>query len=195
MTERIVMRQGCRILTPSQYYKLREQLDQNIGYRLITDALLNTGMRTIEFWALMQHPDWYHSSSRVIDLPKSGASKKEKSGRKERTIRLTAAGCKSLDTLFSAGIAYESRQAMGQALKRASVSAGLGKEGIMPKMFRKMLVSWLIECRKEIGADVFDITASMGHDEKTIRDNYLGTKWDKQDREDMLDFLKGWRGE
>lgn len=193
MTERIIIRQGCRILAPAQYLKLTSHLNE--AYRLITDAMLNTGLRTVEFWALAEHPEWYHPSSRVIDLPKEGAAKKAKSAKKDRTIRLTAGGCKSLDALFGAKIEYRDRDAMRKALRRAGIAAGFGAKGIMPKMFRKMLASWLTECRKELGIDTLDITANMGHEEKTLRDHYLGIGWSKEEHNDMLEFLRGWREE
>lgn len=192
MSSRIIIRQGARILTPKEYDKLREQLDPNIGYRLIIDALLNTGLRVVEFWSLTQNQHWYHSSSRVIDLPAIGAAKKAKSSKKDRTIRLTEAGCKSLDTLFAVGVNFRERDAMGNALKRAAIKAGLGGNGICPKMFRKMLASWLVACRKDFGIDTLDITANMGHDEKTLRDHYMGIGFAAEDHEDMVKFLKGW---
>ena len=193
MSERIIIRQGCRILTPAQYLKLKEHLNE--AYRLISDAMLNTGLRTVEFWALAEHPEWYHASSRVIDLPKEGAAKKAKSAKKDRTIRLTAGGCKALDALFGAKVDYRDRDATRKALRRAATAAGFGPKGIMPKMFRKMLASWLVEGRKELGIDSLDITANMGHEEKTLRDHYLGIGFDKKDHDDMVEFLKGWKGE
>jgi integrase len=173
--------------------KLREHLNET--YRLITDAMLNTGLRAVEFWALVEHPEWYYPSSRVIDLPKEGAANKVKSTKKDRTIRLTSGGCKSLDTLFALKVEFRDRDAMRKALRRAGVAAGFGTKGIMPKMFRKMLASWLVECRKELYIDSLDITANMGHEERTLRDNYLGIGFDKRDHDDMLEFLKGWKAE
>jgi tryptophan 2,3-dioxygenase len=193
MAERVIERQGSRILTPSQYLRLREQLDPNIGYQLITDALLNTGLRTVEFWHLVDNPHWYHSSSRVIDLPAVGAAKKQKSSKKDRTIRLTENGCKSLDTLFAVKIKFKDRDQMGKALKRAAIKAGFGARYINPKMFRKMLVSYLCDCRKELGIDALDITANMGHDEKTLRDHYLGIGFNEKDHLEILEFLQGWK--
>lgn len=193
MQERVIIRQGARILTPAQYFRLRDNLDPNVGYRLITDALLHTGLRVVEFWALVDHPEWYHASSRVIDLPAEGAAKKEKTSKKDRTIRLTADGCKALELVFGCQIEFRERGAMRKALKRAAEKAGLGTKGITPKMFRKMLASWLVEIRKDIGIDAIEITANMGHDEKTLRDHYLGIGFSNQEHSEMLDFLRGWR--
>jgi integrase len=191
MSERIIIRQGSRILTPKQYLKLKENV-QSVMYVLIIEALLQTGLRVVEFWHLVDNPHWYHPSSRVIDLPAEGAAQKVQTSRRDRTIRLTESGCKALDALFSANIPFRERDAMGKALKRAAVKAGFGTKGINPKMFRKMLASWLVACRKDFQIDTLDITANMGHDEKTLRDHYMGIGFDQKDHDDMVVFLKGW---
>ena len=193
MTDRIIIRQGSRILTPKEYFKLREALDPNFGYRMMIDVLLNTGLRVVEFWNMVKNPNWYHASSRVVDLPASGACKKPKCKAKDRTIRLTAQGCKAIETMFGAEIAFRDRTAMREALIRAAIKAGLGKDGINPKMFRKCLVSWLFECRKDIGIDSADIFVNMGHSEDTSIEHYLGIKFSPEDKTDMMVFLKGWR--
>jgi integrase len=82
---------------------------------------------------------------------------------------------------------------MRDVLIRAAVKAGLGKDGINPKMFRKCLVSWLVECRKELGIDSLEITASMGHSESVMMEDYLGIGFGREDHADMLEFLKGWK--
>lgn len=194
MTDRIIIRNGSRILTPKEYARLRENLDPNVGYRIITDCLLNTGLRVVEFWNLSKHKEWYHASARVIDLPAAGACKKPKCKTTDRTIKLTVGGCRALDLLFGSELQFRDRTAMREALLRASVKAGLGKDGINPKMFRKCLVSWLVECRKDIGIDSVDITANMGHSEDTMIDHYLGIGFQREEHLDMLEFLKGWNG-
>lgn len=195
MDNRIIIRNGSRILTPKEYRSFRECLDPNIGYRIVADCLLNTGMRIVEFWAFAKHKEWYHPSSRVIDLPKEGACKKPKCKKKDRTIRLTAAGCRAIDAFFLAEIEFKDRVSMRDAFIRAAEKAGLGNEGINPKMLRKIFISWAFECRKDLGIDSTDITASMGHSEDTMIDNYLGIGFSKEDHEDMKEFLKGWNGD
>jgi len=195
MQERVIVRQNTRILTPAQYFRLRENLDQNIGYQLITDALLHTGLRVVEFWSLLDHPEWYHASSRLVDLPAEGSTKKEKTERTERTVRLSIPGCKALELAFACKISFRHRSAMGRALKLAADKAGLGRKGIVPKMFRKMLASYLVEVRKDLNIDGLEITANMGHDEKTLVKHYFGLGFTVQDHNDILELLKGWKGE
>lgn len=194
MTNRIIIRQGARILTPSEYYKLREQLDPNIGYQIISDVLINTGLRIVEFWALADNPHWYHASSRVIDLPEEGCAKKAKCEVVNRTIHLTEAGCKAVETMFAVKPKFRDADAMGRALKRAAVKAGLGDKGITSKMFRKILASLLVDCRKELGIDTLEICANLGHDERTLRKHYYGV-FSKEDHPGNLEFVKGWSGQ
>lgn len=190
--ERIVVRKGSRILVPKQFYRIREKLDPNVGYRMIIDVLINTGLRVVEFWNVANNPEWYHSSARVIDLPAIGACKKPKCKSTDRTIKLTANGCKALDVFFGANLDFRDRNSMRDALLRAATKADLGVTGINPKMFRKCLASWLVECRKDLGIDSMDITVSLGHSEDTMIEHYLGIGFSKEDHADMVEFLKGW---
>jgi integrase len=194
MDKRIVEREGSRILIPAEYKLLRENLNQN--YRIISDVLLNTGMRIVEFWKFTENRQWYHPSIRVIDLPKEGACKKEKCTTTNRTIRLTERGCRAIDTMFEVGVIYRNKDTMRQALMRAAERAGIGTQGINPKMYRKWIISWLVEARKELGIDALDITSSMGHTEATLKAHYLGVfgcSDTDPDHRDMVEYLKGWK--
>ena len=173
----IILKQGARVLFPTDDIKLHEHMP--IYYQIICDASLLSGMRPIELSRFQ--PSWYRGSRRVIVLPK-GACLKDKCEYKERTITLSLAGCDAFDRLVSEKIkfkgkeipAYEmipKRVAFRDALIRYAKLAGIGTEGITPKMFRKTLVSWLIACYPEKS---MYIQASMGHTSDTIVNNYLG---------------------
>jgi hypothetical protein len=192
-SERILIRKGSRILTPSIAAKIREQLNKE--YRIIFDVQLNTGLRQIEFWWLMRNPQCYHASQRIIDLPKEGACKKPKCKTDARTIRLTIAGARALENAFQNRIGAEKPKAercFGQALTRACVKAGLDPRFINPKCLRKSMESWLVEIRKDLGIDFLDIIANQGHTEKVSVESYVGFAWSTQDHNDMLEFFKGW---
>jgi integrase len=191
--ERVLTRNGSRILTPKQHYDLRMNLDQNSKYPLIIDGLLNTGCRVVEFWKIVQNPQWYHPSRKIIDLPKEGACKKPECKTTDRTIRLSDKGVKTMDLIYGAGIEYRDPASIQQALKRAAKRYGFESvDGINSKMYRKMLVSWLVECRKDLGIDVLDIRLSMGHTKDTMVEDYLGCAFNEQEHLDMLMYLKGW---
>lgn len=190
-SSRIILRQKTRILPPLELVMLIAEL--NTYYKLVVNALVHSGLRIVEFWWVVDNPSAYHSSSRVIDLPKDGSAKKKKCTYKERTIRLTEEGCKAFDALFAAGIEFKKRDAMRGALRRAADRAGLGTKGIHPDMFRKILASYLVEVRKELGIDTLEICANMGHDEKTLRVHYYGIGFTPKEHMEILNFLKGWK--
>ncbi len=187
----MILRQKCRILTPEDYLLFKKEL--NPMYQIISDALLHSGLRMVEFWAFVQHPEWYHASARVIDLPEEGSAKKKKAEYVQRTIRLTLEGCKAIEALKALNPKPMTRVAMGEAFKRAAEKAGLGTKGITPKFQRKTLVSWLMEVRNDLHIDSLDIGASMGHSLETLRVHYLGVGFEQKDHEDIVALLKGWK--
>ena len=192
----IILKQGARVLTPSDYIKLREQMPRY--YQIICDASLLSGMRPIELSRFQ--PAWYRASSRVIRLPK-GACLKEKCEYKDRTITLSLSGCDAFDVLVSEKVKFKGKEvpvytriskrvAFRDALIRYAKLAGIGTEGINPKMFRKTLVSWLIACYPE---KQMYIQASMGHSGDTIVKNYLGLGFPKSEIELMkAKYLNEW---
>jgi integrase len=95
---------------------------------------------------------------------------------------LSLPGCDAFDKLSTTLIKHKGKEipayqmipkrvAFRDALKRYAKAAGIGIEGITPKMFRKTCVSWLVACYPEKS---LYIQASMGHDADTIVNNYLG---------------------
>ena len=182
----IIIKQGGRVLFPSDYEKMREHMPRY--YQVICDASLLSGMRPIEFARF--EPSWYRGSRRVIVLPK-GSCLKEKCEYKERTITLSLAGCDAFDALINEKVKFKKqmvpiyemrpqRVAFRDALIRYAKLAEIGTEGINPKMFRKTLVSWLVACYPDKQAY---IQASMGHVQDTIVRNYLGLGFVKADME------------
>lgn len=179
----IILKQGARVLFPEDYEKLREQMPRY--YQLICDAALLSGMRPVELSRFQ--PEWYRASRRVIELP-PGACLKEKCLYKNRTIKLSLAGCDAFDRLVSEKVKFKGkdvfayqripqRVAFRDALIRYAKLANIGSEGMTEKMFRKTLVSWLIACYPEKQAY---IQASMGHNQDTIVQNYLGVVFTRE---------------
>jgi integrase len=185
MTSQPIIKQKTRILTPQEYFKLREQLKP--AYKLICDVLLNTGMRVEEFWEFTKNPNWYRAARRCIDMPQ-GSIKKTRALHQERTIVLTLNGCDAVEALRSYTPTPMTRTAMRNALLLAAEHAGLSPEGINPKMFRKTCISWLIAA----GKDSLLVSAHAGHTLETMRVHYLGISFEKQDLEDIEKYMKGW---
>jgi integrase len=193
----IILKQNTRVLFPTEYEKLREKMP--LYYQIICDAALLSGMRPIELERF--EPSWYRGSRRVIVLPK-GACLKEKCEFKERTITLSLAGCDAFDkftTTLPSTTKYNTipvhrmlpkRVAFRDALLRYADAAGIGREGITPKMFRKTLVSWLVACYPE---RIVYIQSSMGHNQDTIVNNYMGLGFPKSEIDLMKsNYLNDW---
>jgi len=192
----ITLKQGARILSPSDYEALRAQMPRY--YQLICDAFLLSGMRPVEMERFK--PEWYRASRRVIQLDE-GSCLKQRCKYKERTIKLSLAGCDAFDKLVSEKVkhkgkevfAYEiipKRVAFRDALIRYAKLALIGVEGMTPKMFRKTLVSWLVACFPE---KQLYIQSSMGHDGDTIVHNYLGMVFTKEQMDHMkTKYLNEW---
>ncbi len=208
--ERLLIRQGSQIVVPTTYFKLRDAL--NPEYQLICDGLLNTGARVVEFWAICKHPEWFHASSRVIDLPASkevdgvlirGAAMKQKMLQTERSIRLSIKGVEVMDAIYAAGIgknapgkrsngAEKSKSSLKQAIARGAIRAGINPYLLNPKSFRKDHASWLLEIKKDLGIDGYDIAQSLGHDIRTMNKHYAGCCFTKEQHKDMLDYFRGY---
>jgi len=204
---RMIIRQYTRILTPSDFKFFKSEL--NLMYQIIVEVLLHTGFRIVEFWAFVEHPEWYHRNARVIDLPPEGSAKKKRAEYKERTIRLSVKGCEAVENLIANLPDRRSRFAPRSAFHRAAVktigdtftSVKNKKTGKMvkrwhvnPKMFRKTIISWLMECRKELNVDDVDIASSAGHSTETLRIHYRGVGFEARDKFEILELLKGWGG-
>lgn len=190
-TPKAIVKEGTRILTPKEYASLKEHLTAD--YIAICDVLLHTGMRMPEFIKFSTHPEWYDAHRRCIELPIS-AIRKKKTVYKTRQINLTVAGCdavKHFQKLTGDNLHIPSRQAMLGVLCRAAVEANLpeGDKGVCPKMFRKMLVSYLMKCYPE---RMFEIAANMGHTLEVMQVNYTNLSFAREDLEDIRRFLKGW---
>jgi len=192
----IILKQDTRILFPSEYKALREKMPPR--YQVICDAALLSGMRPIELERYQ--PSWYRGSRRVIVLPK-GACLKEKCEFKERTISLSLAGCDAFDRYNTMEFLYKrvpthvyqllpKRVAFRDALIRYATAAKISPIGITPKMFRKTLVSWLVACYPE---KIAYIQSSMGHNQDTIVNNYLGLGFPRSQIDIMMEeYLNQW---
>ena len=156
---------------------------------MISDALLNTGMRVEEFWFFIGHPEWYKPARRCITLLPE-AIRKEKQTFTQRDILLTVKGCQVIEILVALKLKHKvSRSSMREAYRLAATKAGIGTEGITTKMFRKTCVSWLLKTVPEL---TFDISSSMGHNLETMRRNYANIAFMKEDMEEMREYFKGW---
>ncbi len=181
-----IIKNHTRILVPEELYWLLEEL--NPVYAAIILVLIHTGMRVTEFWDFVDHPSWYKPSRHCISLPK-GAIKKDKCVYKERDIILTEEGCKCVETLLGmSNIKKVSRTAMREAMMLAAEKT-IGSQGVSPKSCRKTAISWLVRINQD---KHLYIASSAGHTLETMKINYLGIAFKKEDIESMRIFFKGW---
>lgn len=186
-----IIKENTRVLTPKEYYKLKEKLPPH--YNAICDVLLHTGMRMPEFRKFANHPEWYDARRHCIELP-TEAIRKKKTVYKTRQINLTISGCEAVEhfhKMVKDNLEIPSRQAMLGMLCRAAVEAELPEldKGICPKMFRKTLVSWLMKSMPE---KMFAIAGNMGHTLEVMQMHYTNLSFAREDLEDIRKFLVGW---
>lgn len=198
MPDKPIIKQDTRILTPAEWYHLREHL--NATYQIICDVLLNTGMRVEEFWEFSVHTykesdgrfsnHWFSATRRCIDLPECAIGK-ARCTIKQRTILLSPEGVQAVLTMISANgsIKHIDRSNMRKYLIAAAKDADMDPNGIKPKMFRKTLVSWLMATVPE--KDNY-ILYSIGHSQETQHRHYLSMGFARKDVDDMRKFLNGW---
>lgn len=184
MVNDVITRSHTRILTPSEYAKLREQM--NTKYQIVSDALLMTGLRTVEFWRMK--PEWYRAARRVLELP-IGACLKKKCQWKQRTVYLSLPACDAIEDFLRHNYKPLKENSMRDAYIRYADKAGIGSIGITTKMFRKTWVSWLVACYPE---RALEISGSMGHNLEVMRKNYLGLGFTPEEKEKMKVYLTGW---
>jgi len=189
--EKAIVKDSTRVLTPKEYEKLKIALSAD--YNCICDVLVHTGMRMPEVIKFSQHPEWYDARRRCIELP-TVAIRKKKTVYKTRQVNLTLDGCKAVEhfsKMMKDNLKIPTRQSMIGVLSRAAISAGLpdGDTGICPKMFRKTLVSWLMQTYPE---KMFKIASNMGHTLAVMQINYTNLSFAPEDTVDIKKFLKGW---
>jgi len=183
-----ITKMGTCVLRPREVTALLEKM--NPKYRAICEALLHSQMRVEEFWWFVQHPEAYKPSRRCISLPRDAIRKKTRYP--ERDVVLSIKGCQVIEHLIAMKLTKKdiiSRQAMGQYIDGIAVEAGIGKEGMCPKMFRKTAISWLSAIYPEKHAW---INSSAGHTSEVQLGHYLGIAFTREDMEDMRVLLRGW---
>ena len=209
----IILKNGIRILTPTEYETMRASMisleDQGLladylkdgetakanriqRYQIICDAMLQTGMRTVEFSAMER--SWYRGPRRVIQIPegivKKGVGKKGRHVFSERTVMLSLPGCDAVDRFLQSGLKLPHRVSMHITLKRYAEISGIGSDGVTTKMFRKTLASWLMACFPE---QEMYISASMGHSREVLQKHYLGLGFPTEEIRKMREiYLKDW---
>jgi len=174
-----------RILRPSEANKLIDAIKKDY-HKTMFKALLFTGMRYIEMQRFQKHPEWFDGN--FIHLPRE-AVKKAKRKQKERWIRLNPRGKEIIEAFLKLDKPLPSWQAWGANLRRWAEKAGIGTEGVSPKMTRKTWESWLVFYYP---SHLTHIILSQGHTLATSIQHYLNMPFTEEDKKQMAEFVGGW---
>ncbi len=189
MSDPIIVK-GTRILRPSEYIALRNEMNED--QQLILDSLLLTGMRYEELLRFHDHPEWLDDSA--IHLPAEAVLKGRKikdPDERQRWVRLSIKGKAILPHLHR--IEMPRRVAFDQMLRRKSLKAlehsGLRPDKICAKSMRKTYTSWLRAYYPQMSDYIF---LSMGHSSRTELRHYLGIPFSDDDKRQMREWVEGW---
>ncbi|MBP2133971.1 integrase [Methanomicrobium sp. W14] len=188
--ESILLKQNTRILTPAEYRGLRSEF-QNYTHKMIFDGMLFSGARTEEFWRFIKYKRYFDPERCVIHLPEK-LVKKSKVKHKARDIFLSNWGLQAMERLYDSEVYEVSRVAWREDLLRAAKKAGIGTNGIMPKMTRKTWESWLIVSFPHMA---LQIHMSQGHNSITAMNHYLNISFTAEEKFDMKKYVTGFCGE
>jgi integrase len=186
-----ILVKGTRILRPSEYLILRNEL--NDAQKLILDSLLLTGMRYEELLRFHNHPDWFDGSS--IHLPADAVLKGraiKDPDERQRWVRLSIKGKAVVEHLHRVSI--PGRVSFDQMLRRKSIKAIGSSPGFNPlkisaKSMRKTYTSWLRAYYPNMSDYIF---LSMGHSSRTELRHYLGIPFTEEDKRQMREWVEGW---
>ena len=186
-----ILVKGTRILRPSEYTILRNQLNED--QQLILDSLLLTGMRYEELLRFHDNPDWLDDGS--IHLPAEAVLKGraiKDPDERQRWVRLSIRGKAVLAHLHR--VSMPGRVGFDQMLKRKGFKAieaspGFNPSKISAKSMRKTYTSWLRAYYPHMSDYIF---LSMGHSSRTELRHYLGIPFTERDKQEMKEWVEGW---
>jgi len=187
---------GSRVLTPGEATSIRRVISKPSN-RALFDLMLYSGLRLEEVRQLVEHPEIFDEERRLLVI-KSG---KAKASQKSRNVILSDKGVEAVRAFLQAPKMPASSSAWQTNLIRWSKIAGLsplpGRDneggnvyGITVRTSRKSLESWLLTAYPDRAAW---IALSQGHTETTALGHYLNVSFTDQEREDIIEEVRGWR--
>ena len=187
---------GSRVLTPGEATSIRRVISKPSN-RALFDLMLYTGLRLEEVRQLVEHPEIFDEERRVLVI-KSG---KKTATQKTRNVILSDKGVEAVRAFLQAPKMPASSSAWQTNLIRWSKIAGLsplpGRDneggnvyGITVRTSRKSLESWLLTAYPDRAAW---IALSQGHTETTALGHYLNVSFTDQEREAIVEEVRGWR--
>jgi site-specific recombinase XerD len=174
-----------RLLSPKDYDKLVAVITK-LHLRTLFEVCFWSGMRYIEVQRLWEHPEWWLRERNAIHLPRE-ATKKPMRQFKERYIPIPNQLAAALPYFFE-NPRPPVPQVWWEDLNLWAEKAGLGTEGISPKITRATIESWMYAAGLEAGW----ICNRQGHTELTSLNHYRGIAWTDEEKEKIKRRLAGW---
>lgn len=183
----ITTRKGekIRILTPFDYDIFITKIEKDY-LRTIFNIYFWTGMRYIEGKRLYEHPEWILKERKLIYLPREAQLKKK---------RITPERKIPIPPQISGEISYffknqkpPSSKVWNHDLKLWAKKAGMEDIGIVPKMTRASIESWMYTA----GIPESDICLMQGHDKLTSLNHYRSIGFTEAEKIEIKKRLAGW---
>jgi integrase len=175
------------VLTPREKNLLYGHLKTD--YRIRFDFLLYTHVRIAEGYWLVDHPECFRKENGAIFLPNVEEIGKKRCTIKNRTIMLTPTGVEAVEKFFKEKVGLPRYQSMEEVLKRAGRDADFDVSYLVPKMWRKIWISWAMACFPD---RMSQIQHSAGHNYATMQGHYITYGFRKDDKKDMEMETKDW---
>lgn len=186
--------QKIRILGPFDHDALVAAIDKQVMMskrdylRGIFDVTFWTGMRWVEVGRLHNHPEWIMPERQQILLGRE-AQRKVKRSAAERYIPIPPQLSGVLSYFFK-GRKPPCNKVWNDDLTLWAGLAGLGSEGIVPKMTRATIESWMYAA----GLPPQWICLRQGHDSLTSLRHYQAIPFTEAERSEIKTRLAGWVG-
>jgi len=175
-----------RILKPEEVSKLIKAIPKS-EYKVMFKALLYSGCRYAELQRLKERPQDFDGDFIKVANMKSKA--KVTQGIK-RWVRLNPVGKEIIANYLELDKSLPHLLTWRENLRRWAVKAGIGEEGVCPKMTRKTWESWLTFFYEE--KQITAITLSQGHTTTVSLTYYLGMPFTAEDKIKMEQYVGGW---
>lgn len=176
-----------RVLTPQEYDALAAAISKDYLHTLFNVCFF-TGMRYIEVQRLHANPSYWLRSRNVIFLDRA-AQKKVKRTTPERWIPVPPQLQGELPYFFTNRVP-PTIQVWGRNLQRWAAAAGIGDLGIVPKMTRASIETWMYTA----GVPMNEICLRQGHDKLTSLNHYqaIAQAFTAQEVAEIKHRLAGW---
>jgi len=183
----IITMKNVRILRPFEAKALINAIPKK-KQRLIFEALLYSGCRYIELKRLLEKPQMFEPVNLRIHLD-SYAIRKAKIKLKERYVVLSPVGKRVIESFIESIESLTEYKTWTENLQRWAKFAGISPDRLGPKTTRKTWESWLVTYYPHLTNHIF---LSQGHNAMVALKHYVTLPFNKDDKEQMKEFVYGW---